>query len=237
MNSTNRLYLESLVIEAKGRLTVPYLKNTLNMAIYTPRGLKIRITIPYAFALMTRLSPEITPFRILKTAESLASLHSTLVFITGIICFIMRLSPLTIGLFVWAIHLLGTYMQTLRSLPGVLAISTLHSYISGFGLSSLTIFIVGFYSVGWRGIFAFFLAKFIAGTCCASFLFWKAIRKSGLSPHEVVFFDAYVIHALKCGKTTDINLSDTEMFKEYWYPTFEKFALEWPQIVQRFTDD
>ena len=41
------------------------------MPIYTPRGLNIRVEIPYAFALMARLTPQVEPVAVLKTTEGL----------------------------------------------------------------------------------------------------------------------------------------------------------------------
>ncbi len=45
------------------------------MAIFTPTGLKTRLSVDYAFGLMARLFPKITPFKFLKTIEGVALLQ------------------------------------------------------------------------------------------------------------------------------------------------------------------
>jgi len=106
------------------------------MAIYTPRGLKIRIAVPYAFGLMARLHPKVTPFRILKTTEGIESLPGMLAFIAGIIAFALHLPPLQIVLIVAAIQLVGKLINAfgLYIVPGLVNLGTLFSYISGYGI-------------------------------------------------------------------------------------------------------
>lgn len=48
------------------------------MAIYTPRGMEIRLPVGYALALMTRLHPEVDPFDVLTTAEGIDQINSLL---------------------------------------------------------------------------------------------------------------------------------------------------------------
>lgn len=82
------------------------------MPIYTPRGIKIRIAVSYAFGLMTRLYPEVSPFRILKTTEGIESLPAMFAIISGIIGFLMQLPPLQIGLAAGIAQLLGVLINT-----------------------------------------------------------------------------------------------------------------------------
>lgn len=70
------------------------------MAIYTPRGLKIRLSVDHAFTLMARLFPDVDAFKILKTTEGLESIPATLAFITGLASFSLHLHPLEIGFYV-----------------------------------------------------------------------------------------------------------------------------------------
>ena len=85
------------------------------MAIYTPRGVKIRTSVPYAFGLMARLNPKVTPFRILKTTEGIESLPGMLAFIAGMVGFSMHLPPLQIALVIAACQLAGALMEVVIS--------------------------------------------------------------------------------------------------------------------------
>ncbi len=67
------------------------------MAIFTPRGLKIRLPVDYAFALMARLYPKVDAFKVLKTTESLELIPSVITLLTGLVCFYLRLPAFEIG--------------------------------------------------------------------------------------------------------------------------------------------
>jgi hypothetical protein len=131
------------------------------MPIYTPRGLKIRIAVPYAFGLMARLSPTVSPFRVLKTTEGLESLPGMLAFIAGIVAFVMRLPPLHIGLAVGVGQVLGVLINLfgVYLIPGLVPLGTLYSYFAGYGIFLVTAAVVGFLFAGWQGVLAFFLGQ------------------------------------------------------------------------------
>jgi len=214
------------------------------MAIYTPRGLKVRIAVPYAFGLMARLSPKVSPFRILKTTEGIESLPGMLAFVAGLIAFTMHLSPLKVGILVAVLQLLGIFLNLFGFyvVPGLVALATLYSYLAGYGVFFITVVAVGFLTVGWRGVLAFFIGRLMAGGTSMILDVWQTSRYHKLTGHaftssEVHFFNAYRLHASRIGVTTDIDLSDSELQENHWGPTFNTFAAEWPEVVQRFTVD
>jgi hypothetical protein len=214
------------------------------MAIYTPRGLRIRIAVPYAFGLMARLYPMVSPFRILKTTEGIEYLPSMLAFASGIIVFIIKLSPLYIGLVVGGAQFVGVLINLFGFylIPGLIPLATLFSYFAGYGIFFITILVVGFIFTGWQGVLAYLIGKLVAALVSQVLQFWQTSRYYKMIGHafttsEVHFFNAYRLHASQVGITTDVDLSDKEMEENHWGPTFEAFAIEWPQVVQRFTSD
>lgn len=214
------------------------------MAIYTPRGLKIRIAVPYAFGLMARLHPEVTPFRILKTTEGIESLPGMIAFIAGMIAFAIHLSPLQIALVVAACQLVGALINAfgLYVVPGLVGLGTLYSYVSGYGIYIIAVIIAGFVLRGWQAVVAFFVGKIIAAAVGQVLEYWQTSRYHKLKGYpftgsEVSFFNAYRLHASRIDVTTNIDLSDNEMEEDYWGTTFKRFAMEWPEVVQRFTSD
>ncbi len=72
------------------------------MPIYTPRGLKVRLSIDYAFALMARLHPGVNAFQVLKTTEGIESLPQSFAFLAALFCFVLKLTPSQIGVVVFA---------------------------------------------------------------------------------------------------------------------------------------
>jgi hypothetical protein len=93
------------------------------MAIYTQRGLKIRVAVPYVFGLMARLNPKVSPFRILKTTEGIESLPVMLAFVVGIVAFVLPLPALEIGIVVAARHFMGKLinLRGFSAFPGHIA--------------------------------------------------------------------------------------------------------------------
>ena len=212
------------------------------MAIYTPRGLKIRISVPYAFGLMARLSPKVSPFRILKTTEGIDSVPSMLAFFAGLVAFAMRLSPIEIGLLVAGAHLFGNLLNMfgLFVIPGLVRLGTFYSNLAGYGVFLIVLLAVGFVMVGWQGLLAFLVGRLVSGLTSCVLECWRAGRYHKLggypfSPSEINFFNAYRLHASRVNVTTDIDLDDSELEEEHWGPTFEQFASEWPTVVRRFT--
>lgn len=201
------------------------------MPIYTPRGIKIRIAVSYAFGLMTRLYPEVSPFRILKTTEGIESLPAMFAIISGIIGFLMQLPPLQIGLVAGIAQLLGVLINIygFYYVPGLVALGTFFSYVSGYGIFLIPTTVVGFVFVGWQGVLAFFIGKFSASMISHALQFRQTSRYHKLigrpiTASEVHFFSAYRLHASRMGVTTDITLRDEEIEEDNWKPAFEAFV-------------
>ena len=212
------------------------------MAIFTPCGLKIRISVPYAFALLSRLHPKVSAFRVLKTTEGIELLPKAITFIVAIICFLLELEPTKIFYFVFAGYLFITLINTFGFyiIPGIVSIGTLFSYISGYGIYLIVLIIVGFLTTGWQGLIAFFAAKFLGRIITYIIDLLQSKRTYKLVGHaftasERNFFNAYRLHASKFGITTNINVTDTELREEHYMKSFEELANKWPEVVARFT--
>lgn len=212
------------------------------MAIFTPRGLKIRLPFDYAFALIARLYPFIDAFKFLKTVEGLALIPSMITFTTGLICFYLKLSVFEIGLYIFIASSIGPLLSLfgIYVIPGLERLGTFYSYISGFGILLILLSVYGYLTVGLLGVVAFFVAKFIAGivkmaieTILIKIIYAKTELSITLS--EIHFFNAYILYAKKLGITTDISVSEEELKKENWMPIFEDLAIKWPEVVSRFT--
>lgn len=214
------------------------------MAIYTPRGLKIRLRMNHAFALMARLYPKVDAFKVLKTTEGLESIPGMLALIVGLVSFYLGLDPYQIGLYTLIASVVGTAITTFGVfiVPGLPKLGTLYSYISGFGILLILSAVYGFVSVGWQGVAAFFIGKLVAGLINNAIGFWNAKRthsKIGipLTISEINFFNAYRLHASELGKSTDITVSDEELKEDNWKECLEDLAIKWPEVVKRFTND
>lgn len=214
------------------------------MAIYTPRGLKIRLSADIAFGLMARLYPRIDAFKVLKTTEGIESLPTVVAFITGLYCFIARVEPLHTGIAAFVAYLV-TAVINLRGfyfIPGLVTLGTLYSYVSRFGIILIVLGVFGFFVAGWQDVVAFFVAKFLAWGVAQVLEFIETKRMFKLSGYpftasEKYFFNAYRLHASELGVTTDIDVSEEEAKEETWRDVFTDLATKWPQVVARFTRD
>lgn len=212
------------------------------MAIFTPRGLKIRLQLDYTFALMARLFPKVDAFRVLKTTEGLEQLNGSATFIVGFICFYLKLEPVQIGILVFTASFIITVLDIkgLFLFPGLVSIGTLYSYLTGYGLLLIVLSVAGLLLVGWQGVLAFFAARLLAGMI-NGLLNWLEVKRIhelsnlALTASERHFFNAYRLHASRLGITTDISVTDEELKRENWEHVFEDLAAKWPEVVSRFT--
>ena len=232
------------------------------MALYTPRGLKIRLSIDHAFALMARLYPEIDAFKVLKTTEGIASIPGMLAFMAGVLSFFLGLGIYQIGFYTFLACVSGMVITTrylnLEHLllflafldeklvgifrifiPKLPSLGTLYSYVSGFGILLVVLIVYGITSVGWKGVIAFFVGRIVAElvNLVITFRVMKKIyseTKVPLTTSEIHFFNAYRLHAAKLGKTTDIIVSEEELREENWIECFKELESKWPEVVERF---
>jgi len=214
------------------------------MAIYTPKGLKIRLPLKYAFALMGRLYPRVNPFAVLKTTEGIDSLPSLFTCVSALMTCGFKLDPLACGAIILAAGVSGILitMNGFFIIPGIVGASTLFSYMSGYGIYLAAMAIVAYVIIGTWGVVA------VGGALFASFILRQLIElhfaKSSLHSNGVVltaaevhFINAYRLHAHKLGVTTDVTMEESELSESNWVEVLEDLARNWPRVVRRFTDD
>ena len=151
------------------------------MAIYTPRGLAIKLPVPYTFALMKRLHPTVDAFTVLKTTEGLQCLPAVLTFATGIACFSLKADSYHIAIYTFFVSLIGTVVTLFGVfiVPGLPLAGTLYSYVSGFGILFIILVVYGLVAVGWQGVLAFFVSRLLAGIVSFVLDFWNSERIYG----------------------------------------------------------
>jgi hypothetical protein len=216
------------------------------MAIYTPRGLKIRLGKPYAFALMARVFPKVDAFRVLQLTEEVENLASLATFIAGLVAFGLRLDPLTIGMVIGITyfsfkmsHLFGLFIPPFKLL---LPLSRVYSWFAGYGVFLIGLLILGFFTVGWQGIAAFIVARVLASWLAGAIdlAYGRYVfKKTGVSitPSERSFFHAYRLSADQVGASRSLEVSEKEMQPDNWQEVFTDLMMKWPVVVSRFTPD
>jgi hypothetical protein len=213
------------------------------MAVFTPRGLKIRLSPKLCFTLISRLYPKIDAFKVLQTTEGMDDIISLLPFITGIICFILKLDPLYIGLYVAISAIIGNLINLfgLYIIPGLIKVSLFFSYFSGYYLNYVAIAMVGFIFSGWLGVLGFVLGRMAGGVIFHIFHIYylkSQLKKYGVTfgVTEREFFNSYRTCASKIGVTTDLDLSEDEINDNKWEIVFEDYMEKCPGAASMCSD-
>jgi len=214
------------------------------MAIYTPRGLKIRFSTPYSFSLMARLFPEITPFRVLKKTEAIENIPDALAAIGALVIafFFPNMSCVKIFGAITAIYLVGSFMKLtgLFFIPLIIPISEAFSYIQGYGIITIALGVIGYFKIGLTKTIVLilvllatnivdYLLEFIRALLC------KAMNKPYLGMSELDFINAYKMLAAKTGNSADINVSQIEIDSEAWQEPYMWLEYNWPEVTCRYT--
>lgn len=191
---------------------------------------------------MSRLTPHRSAFRILKTAEGLDELPAILAFGAGMFVLFHSGELWLLGTAIVAARLIGlAYVSVgLFIVPGIVALSTLVSYLSGYGLLLIAALVTATLKHGWKVAVAFAVLWTVgaAAEMAADFLCTYARNKlSGriVTFSEVCFRNAFRLHAAAVEKSTDLELTATERIA--WMFCLKEYADNYPRAVERFADD
>lgn len=215
------------------------------MVLYTPRGLKIRLPIPYVFALIKRLYPKRNAYQVLTTTEAVDEIPSFL-------CNVALLTALFTKASFWGTIaaptvavLLGKVIiwNGLFVVPGLPTMALIWSYLPPSFLRVLFIAILGFVQTGWTGLWAVLLAYLMVTVLgeAASLFFAKLRSKPGfiVTESEACFFDAYNLHASAVGAITrNVGVSDEELEESNWVRLFLEYISSLPddQMFMKYID-
>jgi hypothetical protein len=218
--------------------------------LFTPRGLTIYLPRDYSFALMARLYPKVDAFKVLEKTQGIYKIHSAAGFITGLVCFLLGLSPLQIAMWTFCITF-AFYLLRLFGIfiiPGMVVIPTIYSRFTGYGLVTIIILAVGLLRVGIVGTIAYIIARLIvegltvvidqkAGAHLGIKMGIEPVRaKDGamyFAP-AMDFIRAYKLYAVRIGISVDVNVSKEELHTENWIHVWDDLASKWPEVAQRF---
>jgi hypothetical protein len=214
------------------------------MAVFTPRGLKIRLATDLAFTYIARLQPKFTAFQVLKTVEGIELIPSTFAFITGLYLFLNNYSLTDIAIYVGVGTVIGGLITTfgLYVIPFMVRFITGLSYLHGFGIFTIGIIISGLLTIGWKGIVFYFIGRYTASFILFIIDTWQmkmAYKKTGfaLTASERNFFNSYRLHASRIGVTTSLELENGELESEKWKLPYMMLEQKWPKVTARFTDN
>jgi hypothetical protein len=213
------------------------------MAIYTPRGLKLRLPINVAFTYIARLHPHYTAFEVLKTTEGIQIIPDIFGFIIGVILFFSGKDSESILIYTGIATLIGGLIRTygIFILPILVKLTTIISYMHGYFIFTAILVIVGYITVGINGLMYYFVGRY--GASIILFIidliqcnYIKINIEHKISSPERNFLYAYRILAIKCGATQSLNLEQGELESDKWKLPYFILDSNWSTVTKRFDE-
>lgn len=208
------------------------------MTIYTPGSMPISFPMKYAFTLLARLYPTYRPHKVLKIADGMDCAPEAIAFILAAFLFSFKLnlaiifiSVVVLPSIIKLLHIRSKYNDL------IVYLGVMFSYIGKLGILTFLLTVLGWFSVGWQGLLAFFIARFIGGFFNT---FLEAREKNrirdtwGININEFdrCFIDAYRFCAIKIGLTLDFSVSEEELESNRWQMIYLDYSTQDPLLFQ-----
>ena len=211
------------------------------MPIYTPRGLKIRVDPVYAFNLMCRLEPRISPFKVLETTEAIERIPEVFSILTAILVLNLRVDAFLVFGCVALSRIIGAFITRngILIFPGIIWLDVVYRKSSKYGFIHVVLFVLGWLQIGWKGAIAYILGM-LGGMMVNGIFEMKAAKKyhaetgAALMSSETNFFNAYRLYASRLGISTDLDLTVEEEKSNDGMASLIRFSEEFPEIAMRF---
>ena len=242
---------DAAVIEPLIRETIQFSERETPMSLMTPRGLKVRLELSWAFGLLARLwgkDPRTDAFRVLKTCEAIESVPAVLCFIGGIVASwnkgwpawsipLGQVAGATLGLLLTQ---MGLFL-IIRPI-GLLFLGSIWSWTSGYGILLTLTLTNAWMTRGWQGPLWWVLGIFATTIAVKMILEWGFValrwriggKESAFTSSEVNFFNAYRLHASRMGASQELDVSDEEIASGMWRECLLDYAAKYPEAVNRF---
>jgi len=203
---------------------------------------------------MSRLYPKAKPYTILDAAAGFYKMHGAVACITGLSCFILRLSPWQTGAVTFVATVVAYFMSVFAIYPpGLLRVARIYSHITGWGLILIALSVVGIMGAGVIGTGVFWASRLLAEFVTMvhsdylgrkflkivdpdAYTFANQFGFSGAPDGFAVrcFGNAYATYASRFGMPLEAVASKTELEDPQWRTVLKEFVKEWPQVTQHF---
>jgi hypothetical protein len=219
----------------------------ISNAIFTPRGLHVRLPTHVAFGLMGQLRPKVRPAEVLATTEAIEFTPTALSKLLALLGFALQLAPAAIG----AVTVLGRVAPNLLALAGPArglgwtALGRLYRPVAGHGLSLVVVAAIGTLLDGPVAAVGFLAGTLVGGlvNMLVDFLLMRRPDprlRQPLSSTERFFLDALRLHAARSGQPLDLERvpATAGEGEEAWRAALADYAAEHPERArQSFAGD
>jgi hypothetical protein len=217
-------------------------------AVFTPRGLHVRLPSHVAFGLMARLRPKVRPSEVLATTEAIEFTPTAVGKLLALLGFALQLAPVPI----MAVAALGRVVPNLLALAGLArgglgwtAVGRLYRPVAGRGLSLLAVAVLGALLDGPVAAVAFLAGTMVGGivNMLTDVLLMRRADprfRQPLSSTERFFLDALRLHAARSGQPLDLDHAPATAREDEaaWRAALADYAAEHPERArQSFAGD
>jgi hypothetical protein len=213
----------------------------ISNAIFTPRGLHVRLPTQVAFGLMAQLRPKVRPAQVLATTEAIEFTPTATSKVLALVGFVLQLPPPVI----LGLCALGRVVPDLLALAGVIhgprwtALGRLYRPLAGRGgLTLIGVTAVGALIAGPIAAVAFLVGTLVGGTVNMLIDFLLMRRpdprlKQPLSSTERFFLQALQEHAAGSGQALDLEQAPVTAENGAWRAALADYALEHPKRARQ----
>lgn len=212
-------------------------------AIFTPRGLHVRLPTHVAFGLMAQLRPQVRPAEVLATTEAIEFTPTAVSKLLALVGFLLQFPPVWIGV----VTVLGRIVPNLLALAGLAragdgwtAIGRLYRPLAGYGLSLLAVAVVGALLAGPLAAVAFLAGTLVAGliNMLVDTLLLRRPDprfRQPLSSTERFFLAALRLHAERSGQSLDLARVPVTAEEDAaaWRAALQDYAAEHPERARQ----
>jgi hypothetical protein len=209
-------------------------------AIFTPRGLHVRLPTHVAFALMAQLWPKVRPSAVLATTEAIEFTPTALSKLLALLGFAFQLSPVAIA----ALCASGRIVPNLIALagaPGGAGLTMLGRWyrpLAGHGLTLLAVAVLGALLAGPLAAVGFLVGTLVGGTVnmLVDFALMQRVDprfRQPLSSTERFFLDALRQHAADSAQSLDLRQLPTAAEDGPWRTALADYAEEYPERARQ----
>jgi hypothetical protein len=217
----------------------------ISNAIFTPRGLHVRLPTHVAFALMAQLRPKVRPSKVLATTEAIEFTPTALSKLLALAGFALQLTPAAVAV----LCALGRIVPNLVALAGVprgsgwTALGRLYRPLAGYGLTLVAVAALGALIAGPFAAVGFLIGTLVGGivNMLVDFLLMRRADprfRQPLSSTERFFLDALRLHAAGSAQRLDLEQLPVTAEDGPWRAALTDYAAEYPDRArQSFAGD
>lgn len=206
-------------------------------AIFTPRGLHVRLPPELAFGLMARLRPRVRPAEVLATVEAIEFTPTALSKLLGFLCFLVQPGAIVTAVVACAGRVLPNLLALAApdALPGLYRVGRWYRPIAGHGISLVVVTIAGVLIAGPVTAAGFVIGTAIGGALNMLVDFVLMRRVDARLGRPLSSTERFFLEALRRHGGGALELQAVASEPEAWRAALDDYAAAFPDRARQST--